>query len=33
VLRGERGMDVGDRVVVKLVGTDPRKGFIDFARA
>ena len=30
VLRGERGMDVGDRVQVKLIGTDPEKGWIDF---
>jgi VacB/RNase II family 3'-5' exoribonuclease len=30
VLRGEHGMDVGDRVKVKLVGTDAEKGWIDF---
>ena len=30
VLRGEKGMDVGERVKVKLVGTDARRGFIDF---
>jgi exoribonuclease-2 len=30
VLRGEAGMDVGERVRVKLIGTDARRGFIDF---
>jgi exoribonuclease-2 len=32
VVRGEAGMDVGDRVRVKLVSTDVERGFIDFAR-
>jgi VacB/RNase II family 3'-5' exoribonuclease len=30
VVHGEKGLDVGDRVKVKLVGTDPEKGWIDF---
>ncbi len=32
VQRGEAGLDVGDRVRVKLVSTDPERGYIDFAR-
>ena len=30
VVKGEKGMDVGDRVRVKLVDVDAAKGFIDF---
>jgi VacB/RNase II family 3'-5' exoribonuclease len=32
VVRGFQGLDVGDRVSVKLVGTNVEQGFIDFAR-
>ena len=31
VVQGEGGLDVGDRVTVRLVGADPVKAFIDFA--
>ncbi len=33
VMQGERGLDVGDRLRVRLVSTDAERGFIDFARA
>ena len=33
VVAGEAGLDVGDRVRVKLLDTNVERGFIDFARA
>ena len=32
LVRGQQGADVGDRFNVKLVHTDPERGYIDFAR-
>lgn len=32
VVRGEKGLDVGDRVRLKLLSTDVERGFIDFQR-
>jgi len=29
--QGSKGLDVGDRIVVKLISTNPERGFIDFA--
>jgi exoribonuclease-2 len=33
VVRGQEGMDVGDRVTLTLLAVDPTRGFIDFGRA
>lgn len=32
LVRGQQGVDVGDQLRVKLVSTDPRRGYLDFAR-
>jgi len=32
LVRGQQGADVGDRLRVQLVSTDPRRGYIDFAK-
>jgi ribosomal protein S1 len=31
LVQGAKGLDVGDRITVKLISTNPEKGFIDFA--
>jgi exoribonuclease-2 len=31
LVRGGKGLDVGDRLTAKLINTDPQRGFIDFA--
>jgi VacB/RNase II family 3'-5' exoribonuclease len=32
LIHGQQGVDVGDQLRVKLVNTDPQRGYIDFAR-
>lgn len=31
LVEGAKGLDVGDRIMVKLISTNPERGFIDFA--
>jgi exoribonuclease-2 len=33
LVQGAQGLDVGDKLRVKLIRTDVQKGYIDFARA
>ena len=31
IVEGAQGLDVGDKIKVKLISTDPEQAFIDFA--
>jgi exoribonuclease-2 len=32
IVRGERGLDLGEKIRVRLLGVNPERGFIDFER-
>ncbi len=33
IVKGDKGLDIGDKVKLKLIATDPERAYIDFARA